>query len=373
MWGHVRARASGANTWRAWGVALAGAVSSLGCTSAGDGRPAFDSPQPHEGAAPAVVSPTGVEAGASESDAGETGAEHASVDVSSDASTMVADVKLDASDSFTVVCPVDDVSCSTGGYAHFTIPNPASSGLDNAARYEVFDEVVVEQVSGLVWERSPSAEYSGWQEAKQRCAELAIAGRDDFRLPGRIELVTILDFEQLPVAASVFDGIVAEYYWTSSPASFVDGSAYSVYLGAGETTIANASPGRALSWCVAGEFEVTVPQFEVDEAVVFDRGSGLTWERALAPAVSWQQADERCSELGMRLPSVAELQSIVDERAHDPAIDLEIFPGEFPDATLRDNWTASARGQQWWTVDFTDGKTYADRLPSEELASRCVR
>lgn len=267
-------------------------------------------------------------------------------------------------------CPADDVLCKTGGFAHFVISNPEGSGLPNRAAYEVGSELVTDVVTGLVWEAAPNATRMGWEEAKAHCAALELGGRSDFRLPGRVELVTILDFDEVPVAASVFEGAISDYHWTSSPASFVEGSAYTVYFGAGETTIASASPGRAVARCVAGDVaRPPQPQFVGEAGGVADRVTGLVWEAAAAPASPWQEARDRCEGLGMRLPSVRELQSIVDENRHDPALDATVFaPG--PAALV---WSGTVRGEDPWHVDFTDGKTYADRLADEALASRCVR
>jgi hypothetical protein len=268
------------------------------------------------------------------------------------------------------VCPADDALCKTRGFAHFTISNVAGSGLPNEVSYEAGDGVVLDRVTGLVWEAVASPERSGWADAKARCAALELGGHDDFRLPGRIELVTILDFDELPVAASVFEDVVSDYHFSSSPASFAPGSAYSVYFGAGETTIASASPGSALSRCVAGAVAAPpAPQFEVTGEGVLDRVTGLLWEPKFGPAAGFGEASARCEALGMRLPSIRELQSIVDENQHAPALD----PAVFPDAGPERAWSQTLRGGDRWYVDFADGKTYADVFEDDSLASRCVR
>lgn len=266
-------------------------------------------------------------------------------------------------------CAREDVSCLTGGYAHFVISNVQGSGLPHEAAYETTDELVRDAVTGLVWERRGRSERTSWVEAKSRCAALELGRRDDFRLPARVELVTILDFGELPVVARVFEDTAPDYHWTSSPPSFVEGAAYSVYFGAGETTIADASPGSAVFRCVAGEVNaVEGAQFELEQQHVTDRATGLVWERTSPAPASWGAARRRCLERGSRLPSIRELQSIVDERRHSPAIDREAFP----DAEPADYWSDTLRGGVPWTVDFSDGKTYADRDEQELLASRCV-
>lgn len=267
-------------------------------------------------------------------------------------------------------CPPSDPLCPTRGYAHFTLSNVEGSGLPNEAAYDVTDELVTDRVTGLVWERPPHDERTTWEQAKARCDALELGGRDDFRLPGRIELVTILDFNRLPVAASPFEDAVPDYHFTSSPVSFVSGSAYSVYFGAGETAIASASPGSAVSRCVAGDVTSTSgPQLVVEGDVVVDRATGLSWERVAAAPAPFADAEARCVALGMRLPSIRELQSIVDENAHDPALDLALFP----DADSGGLWSQTFRGSEPWHVAFLDGRTSAEIYADEPLASRCVR
>jgi hypothetical protein len=266
------------------------------------------------------------------------------------------------------VCPELEPLCQTGGYAHFSISNVEGSGLPNEATYVVSRELVTDGITGLVWQRT-SSEPMGWDEARQYCDGLVEADRDDFRLPGRIELVTVLDFAQLPVVANVFDA-AADYHFSSSVASFVEGSAYSVYFGAGETTIARADPGRARALCVAGEVGTVVePRFLPEGDTILDSGTGLRWEARSGEASSFEAAQQRCAAKDMRLPSIRELQSIVDERDHDPAMDSDVFP----DASSASLWSSST-SQGWpWLVDFTDGTTHADVDPGEARPSRCVR
>jgi hypothetical protein len=267
-------------------------------------------------------------------------------------------------------CPPSDVLCPTRGYAHFTISNVEDSGLPHAAKYEVSAGLVRDLVTGLTWEASPPTERTSWADAKARCAALEIEGRDDFRLPGRIELVTILDFDRLPVAASPFENTAADYHFSSSPASFARGSAYSVYFGAGETAVASANPGSAVSRCVASAVAVSnAPQLVVMGDLVIDTVTGLEWERTAGAPSSFDDATTRCASLDMRLPSVRELQSLVDENQHAPALDPELFP----DAEPVRHWSSTWRGSDPWQVDFTDGQTYADESPDAFLASRCVR
>jgi hypothetical protein len=72
------------------------------------------------------------------------------------------------------------------------MPNPLSTGLPNPQSYTVVGDAVRDNVTGLVWQRDAPASSFSWEEAKNYCASLALAGCG-WRLPSRIELVSLLD------------------------------------------------------------------------------------------------------------------------------------------------------------------------------------
>ncbi len=267
------------------------------------------------------------------------------------------------------VCPASDVLCPTRGYARHPIPNVAGSGLPREARYRVEAELVHDEITGLAWERRGDATLRTWDDASARCEGLVLGGRDDFRLPGRIEWVTLLVPGASPAIDRVFEGVVADYHWTSSVVPFARASAYSVYLGAGETTFGMRARPSAYTRCVAGAPAAIAPQLEVRGDRVVDHGTTLEWEARAAAPLTWDAAGARCAAMDMRLPSMRELSSIVDETRGMPAIDVSVF-GEASDAL----WTSTDRSAtEAWVVDFRDGQTFGDRSKAGALPSRCVR
>ena len=97
---------------------------------------------------------------------------------------------------------------------------------------------------------------------------------------------------------------------------------------------------------------------------VADTVTHLTWQRSVpTQTYTWAAATTYCQGLslggftsGWRLPTVKELQSIVDPRAYNPSIDSTAFP-----ATPSNNfWSSSpAAGSPGnaWIVGFYDGGT----------------
>jgi hypothetical protein len=109
---------------------------------------------------------------------------------------------------------------------------------------------------------------------------------------------------------------------------------------------------------------------------VTDRRTKLVWQRVvLAERLGVEAAKAACAARKLdsatwRLPTAAELQTLIDVRAHDPAVDGAAFPA----TPVERFWSATpyARAAGYsWAVDFATGTSNAS--PSEGLlAVRCV-
>jgi hypothetical protein len=113
-------------------------------------------------------------------------------------------------------------------------------------------------------------------------------------------------------------------------------------------------------------------------AVVLDTRTQLTWQQTPSDmtAVTWLQAQNACATLGAgwRLPSVEELETIVDETIPPPGPTIDstftalavcywtLTP--LPTPSMPPFTTA-------WCVDFLDGRQHSDG-PTMNLV-RCVR
>jgi hypothetical protein len=120
-------------------------------------------------------------------------------------------------------------------------------------------------------------------------------------------------------------------------------------------------------------------RYTVTAEMVTDTATGLIWQRHVgAGLVSWSGAQNYCSSLslggwfsGWRLPNIRELQSIVDIRTFNPAVDATAFP-----STPSDYFWASTRNVEYitysWAVDFRTGDTLIGTA-SNTARARCVR
>lgn len=131
--------------------------------------------------------------------------------------------------------PPDEVR----SWATWPMPNPPSGSLPNAAKYTVFegDDVVEDDITGLTWQRTVDAGTFTWEEAKAYCKDLEQGRFEDWRLPSRIELVSLLDFTKSAPAidTDVFLGTPSADFWTSSPRHGDPSAAWAVDFATGET------------------------------------------------------------------------------------------------------------------------------------------
>ncbi len=125
---------------------------------------------------------------------------------------------------------------------------------------------------------------------------------------------------------------------------------------------------RATADAPAGRYAIQ------NDGTALDTKTGLTWQREVPSQIyNWTDAGSYCSNntpglpgSGWRLPSMKELQTIVDDSRFNPAIDPTVFP-----ATPSERfWTSSASPSYGrWVVDFSSG----DALPDAASTTRRVR
>lgn len=79
------------------------------------------------------------------------------------------------------------------------------------------DGTVYDPANTLLWQQTENARMS-WQAAADRCEGLNLAGRSDWRLPTKEELLTIVDRSRTDPAADIryFPKTKSTAYWTSS-------------------------------------------------------------------------------------------------------------------------------------------------------------
>jgi len=109
--------------------------------------------------------------------------------------------------------------------------------------------------------------------------------------------------------------------------------------------------------------------FDQNNSTIVDNFTGLTWQRAANASATWISAKSACSGMGMRLPTLKELLTLVDESPHveyiggvnvSKMIDRDAFPNTdvaVPYWTLTPAQRSGALVQKAFTVSFSTGLT----------------
>lgn len=246
---------------------------------------------------------------------------------------------------------------------------------------------VLDTVTGLMWQRNVDAgpgDGGGfiWSAALEHCDSLTLAGHADWRLPSRIELVSLVDFTRAEpaIAADVFPGTPSAWHWTSSPSVDPPNFAYYVNFFYGYTNSNDRVYSQQVR-CVRTArhtSHVAQPRYTIGDETVKDVATGLEWQRAASPErLSWSDAAAYCNALvagstdDFRLPTMKELETLIDERALDPAVDSAAFP-DTPSEQYWSSSTWSASADQAWFVLFYDGYALYAAV-TEQYRARCVR
>lgn len=260
-----------------------------------------------------------------------------------------------------------------------------------AERFVVRGEVVTDGLTGLHWCRDATVGTfpCTWAEAFALIDGLnreRYGGRDDWRLPNRNELRSLMSYQARKpalVEGHPFVNVFHGWYWTSTTAAISPAYAWAVHL-EGARMFYGRKDQEYLCWPVCGagngllprtgqrhcvdaggvvvdcrglsqdgELQTGAPwpepRFTVTGEVVRDRLTGLAWARRADPGgepVAWQEALDRVSawndehgtaQLVWRLPTINELASLVDCDAHSPAL-----PAGHPFIGLQDGyWSAT--------------------------------
>ena len=164
-------------------------------------------------------------------------------------------------------------------------PHPQDYDTSNKA-------VVLDRVTGRMWQRLVEAKTHTWSQARDYCDRLDLGGYDDWRLPSRVELVSIVDLthSQPSINQTAFPKTPSDWFWTSSvDAENPTTAAWYVYFYFGypkTDAMTNQFRVRCVRAprCLIGP--ARRPPYDVQKEVVRDRGTGLTWQR-VAPAQSF--------------------------------------------------------------------------------------
>ncbi|HXU80256.1 MAG TPA: DUF1566 domain-containing protein, partial [Polyangia bacterium] len=238
-------------------------------------------------------------------------------------------------------------------------------------------EVAIDPGTGLMWQRATPGDRFDWEGAQRYCDCLMLAGFDDWHLPTRMELVSLVDYrrQEPSIDPEAFPGTPNTWYWSSSPVAGESEVAWYLSFMDGNTHEAARDVTYAVR-CVRGGVPEHAP-YQVSSGIVTDLNTHLTWQQMLDGTVrTWEQANAYCSTLplaggGWRLPTMSELQSLIDETVKEPAIDATAFPGTPAEGFWAGTPLAGMPPYRWF-VSFDRGIAY-NAVPEHLYNVRCVR
>lgn len=306
---------------------------------------------------------------------------------------LVASVALSASLRRAMVAALDILRQQEGASIPQTPdcadPARAHWNPDAPRSFETTRDTVHDATTDLIWERRPGKPLT-LQGAIARCDALKLGGYTDWRLPKRIELESIVDYTRSDPAmdASTFTA-VSSGFWTSSTSKAFPGRQIDVDFLSGRVDAGGIPQQEFQVRCVRNDppSEDACPvryALSRDGETVQDTATHLEWQRVIDPvaARTWSEAIETCAALEpshgnrFRLPTVAELSTLVDEKAAAVVIDRRFFSGT-PNQYF---WTSTESLEigKAWVVSFFSGAVNnfdkeVKRDGADRMLVRCVR
>jgi hypothetical protein len=126
-----------------------------------------------------------------------------------------------------------------GSWAEWPMPNSqadVTAGAPNPESYmDNGDGTVTDKVTGLMWQQAVAATSYTWADAVAYCPTLTLAGHSDWRLPSRIELLSLVDVGQFSpsINGTYFPSTPATPFWSSSRLAGSSSFAWGVLFGNG--------------------------------------------------------------------------------------------------------------------------------------------
>lgn len=129
--------------------------------------------------------------------------------------------------------------------------------LPPASRFTILadfnNEAVQDYETGLVWMRASSATPNDWPGSTSYCLQQRVGGRSGFRVPGVVELASLLDLTLPPpyVPPGVFIGLQVAAYWSTTTNGAHPEKNWLVHFGTGEVFSSDTASGLYVL-CVRG-------------------------------------------------------------------------------------------------------------------------
>ncbi len=276
------------------------------------------------------------------------------------------------------------------------------------------DGTVTDPTTGLTWMRcsmgqtwdgttcTGTASTYTFDQANALTGTVTFAGQSDWRLPNIRELTTIVDVSVYDPAIDrqAFPAALGRYFWSGLPSTYYSSDAWTVDFYDGDAASKFRASDLAVRLVRGGQSLplLRVARSDADyvnhgDGTVTHSPTGLTWKRCAegqiwtgstctgtASTYTWDQANALtgvvtfAGQSDWRLPSLDELQSLVDYTKTTNTKNLTMFPASQSSVFWSNSPHAYPSHSYYaWGVDFHFGSAYGSYHRSGYNAVRLVR
>ena len=157
--------------------------------------------------------------------------------------------------------------------------------LGLAAFVDNQDGTVTDTLTGLMWQQATNGSMD-WDAAISHCERLTLAGYEDWRLPNRREMRSIVDYSKHgPVIdTAYFPGTLSSYYWSSTTLGYYGGGAWDVDFSNGHDYDNSKSNDYYVRAVRAGQSRL------LDHLIISSPVQGSVWKLGDVFPIRWDTA-----------------------------------------------------------------------------------
>ena len=128
------------------------------------------------------------------------------------------------------------------------------TSLNLWADFSKVGNIVTDSSTKLQWQDDAVGSTMTWQSAIDHCEALVLDTHEDWRLPNKNELISIVDYSKNNSSIdSHFQNIISSYYWSSTSYARYTNNAWYVYFGNGYTYYNNKNDSNYVRCVRAGQ------------------------------------------------------------------------------------------------------------------------
>jgi hypothetical protein len=149
------------------------------------------------------------------------------------------------------------------------------------------DETVTDVSTGLMWQKTSFDLKMNWQMALSNCESLSFAGYNDWRLPTKEELRSIVDHDNYKPAINrqIFSDTLSAFYWSSMSHALNTGFAWGVYFYHGDDYFHAKNLSYYVRAVRGGQYR------SFDHLVIWSPNQGSLWNLNDNIPISWDTKD----------------------------------------------------------------------------------